>query len=67
MPAAEPEFIATLPPDDPSFVAEFNPDFSQNFETPRLMRQLGLILENLDGFGDLENIFVQRGVPHTLA
>jgi mono/diheme cytochrome c family protein len=61
------EFIATLPPDDPLFVAEFNPDLAQNFENPRLMRQFGLILENLDGFGDLENKFVHRGVPHTLA
>jgi len=31
------------------------------------MRQFGLILENVDGFGDLENKFVMRGVPHTLA
>ena len=31
------------------------------------MREFGLILQNLDGFGDLENIFTQRGVPHTLA
>lgn len=63
----DPEFIAGLPADDPLFVAEFNPDLSRNFENPRLMRQFGLILENLDGFGDLENVFVQRGVPHTLA
>ena len=31
------------------------------------MREFGLILENLDGFGDLNDIFTQRGVPHTLA
>jgi hypothetical protein len=31
------------------------------------MRQAGLILENLDGFDDLANKFVMRGVPHTLA
>ena len=60
-------FIATLPNDDPLFVAETNPDLAENFENPRLMRQLGLILENLDGFGDLENVFVMRGIPHTLA
>lgn len=60
-------FIATLPADDPLFVAEFNPDLKENFEKPRLMREFGLILENLDGFDDLENKFVLRGVPHVLA
>ncbi len=59
-------FIATLPDDDALFVAEFQPDLKANFENPRLMRQFGLILENLDGFSDLENVFTQRGVPHTL-
>ena len=59
-------FIATLPDDDPLFVAEFNPDLKENFEKPRLMREFGLILENLDGFDDLENKFTMRGVPHTL-
>jgi len=62
-----PAFIATLPANDPLFVAEFNPDLKKNFENPRLMRQFGLIQENLDGFGDLENKFVMRGVPHVLA
>jgi len=65
--ALDPAFIATLPPSDPLFVAEFNPDLKKNFENPKLMRQVGLILENLDGFGDLENKFVMRGVPHVLA
>jgi mono/diheme cytochrome c family protein len=60
-------FIATLPNDDPLFVAETNPDLAENFENPRLMRELGLILENLDGFGDLANVFVMRGIPRTLA
>ena len=59
-------FIATLPPNDPLFVAEFNPELKKNFENPRLMREFGLILENLDGFDDLENKFVMRGVPHVL-
>lgn len=63
----DPAFITTLPDDDPLFVAEFNPALKKNFENPALMRQLGLILENLDGFDDLENTFVMRGVPHTLA
>src|SRR5207249_6214620 len=30
------------------------------------MREFGLIQENLDGFDDLKNKFVMRGVPHTL-
>jgi hypothetical protein len=62
----DPAFIATLPVKDPLFVAEFNPDLKKNFENPRLMRQFGLILENLDGFDDLENKFVMRGIPHVL-
>ncbi len=60
-------FIATLPDNDPLFVAEFNPALAENFEKPHLMREFGLILENLDGFDDLENDFVMRGVPHVLA
>jgi mono/diheme cytochrome c family protein len=62
----DPAFIATLPPKDPLFVAEFNDNLKKNFENPKLMRQFGLILENLDGFDDLENKFVMRGVPHVL-
>lgn len=62
----DPAFIATLPDDDPLFVAEFNPDLRENFENPRLMREFGLIVENLDGFDDLPNQFTLRGVPHTL-
>ncbi|MCI0399852.1 MAG: hypothetical protein L0Y67_07825 [Gammaproteobacteria bacterium] len=63
----DPAFIATLPDDDPLFVAEFEPALKENFENPRLMREFGLILENLDGFDDLPNKFTLRGVPHTLA
>ncbi len=62
-----PAFIATLPADDPLFVAETNPDLARNFENPRLMRELALIVENQDGFDDLENDFNMRGIPHTLA
>jgi len=62
----DPAFIASLPKDNPLFVAEFNPALKTNFENPRLMREFGLILENLDGFGDLANRFTMRGVPHTL-
>jgi len=67
----DPEFIATLPDRDPLFVAEFVPALRENFEKPELMRQLGLILENTNGFGvspeDLKDNFTMRGVPHTLA
>ena len=62
----DPVFIATLPDDDPLFVAEFIPALRENFENPRLMREFGLIIENLDGFDDLANKFTLRGVPHTL-
>lgn len=60
-------FIARLPANDPLFVAEFGPALAKNFENARLMRAFGLILENLDGFDDLANRFVMRGVAHTLA
>ena len=59
-------FIATLSPSDPLFVAEFVPALARNFENPVLMRQFALIVENLDGFDDLENRFTMRGIPHTL-
>lgn len=60
----DPAFIASINnPLDPLFVAEFNPDLV-DLEKPPLMRKLGLILENLDGF---ENPGVMRSVPHTLA
>ena len=62
----DPTFIASLPKDNPLFVAEFNPHLKKNFENPRLMREFGLIQENLDGFGDLANKFTMRGVPPTL-
>src|SRR5947199_10718548 len=62
----DPAFIATLPKDNPLFVAEFNPALKEIFENPALMREFGLILENLDGFADLKNKFVMRGVPHVL-
>lgn len=62
-----PNFIATLPPDDPLFVAETNPALARGFEAPAQMRANSLIQENLDGFEDLDNKFALRGVPHTLA
>jgi cytochrome c peroxidase len=65
--AIDAAFIATLPPTDPLFVAEQNPALTENFEKPELMRQRGLILENVDGTDDLAHKFVVRGVPHTLS
>ena len=62
-----PSFIATLPKDDPLFVAEFVPALEHDFENPRLMREFGMILENLDGFDSLATRFTMRGVPHVQA
>ena len=59
----DPAFIATLPQDDPLFVAENIPELA-NLENPELMRKFGLILENLNGF-DQEGFF--RCVPHMLS
>ncbi|MDH3213734.1 MAG: hypothetical protein OEM05_14735 [Myxococcales bacterium] len=61
-----PAFIATLPPEDPLFVAETTPALGKGFENPVLMREFALILENQDGFDDLAANFNMRGVPHTL-
>ena len=58
-----PEFIASLEPDDPLFVAENDPNLTQ-LEKPELMRDFGLILENVDGAEDPTNKFVMRSVPH---
>lgn len=63
----DPAYIARLPPNDPLFVAEFVPALRSGFESPRLMREFGLIRENLDGFNDLERKFTMRGVPHVLS
>ncbi|HET7866149.1 MAG TPA: hypothetical protein VFL86_17255 [Burkholderiaceae bacterium] len=61
----DPAFISGLPSNDPLFVAETNPALAQ-LERPALMRQFGLILENVDGLDDPTNKFVMRSVPHTL-
>lgn len=59
----DPAFIATLPPDDPLFVHEFNPALA-GLEDAFLLRNHALILENLDGF---HRPGVMRSVPHNLA
>lgn len=62
----DPAWIATLPDDDPLFVSEFTPGL-EALENDRLLREFGLILENVDGMEDPTVKFVMRGVPHTLA
>jgi hypothetical protein len=62
----EPAFVATLPDDDPLFVADTTSELGPNFENNKLIRKVGLILENQDGFDDLDNNLNMRGVPHTL-
>jgi cytochrome c peroxidase len=61
----DPAFIATVPNNDPLFVAEFNPALAL-LERPALMRSDGLILENVDGLENPTTKFLMRGVPHTL-
>lgn len=63
------EFIATLPANDPLFVAEFpvNQGGVPGLERPALMRGHGLILENVDGLENPTVKFTMRGVPHTLS
>jgi hypothetical protein len=64
--ALDKRFIATLPPNDPLFVAEFNPALRQ-LEIPAQMRGRALILENVDGLQDPTRKFVLRSVPHNLS
>ena len=52
-------------PNDPLFVAENDPDLA-SLETP-FLEQNGGVLENIDGFEDLQNKFVIRSVPHLLS
>ncbi|HEX8107003.1 MAG TPA: hypothetical protein VF516_04705 [Kofleriaceae bacterium] len=63
----DPTFISKLPSTDPLFVAETNTALA-HLEIPAVMRQFGLILENVDGFApDPTTHFVLRSVPHTLS
>ena len=72
--------IAELPASDPLFIVEqlTRADGSVNalynefrFEKPALMRKVGLILENLDGFrdsnGDFTSRVAMRAPPHVLS
>ncbi len=64
-----PEFIATLPASDKLFVAEHSASEGgvPGLEVPALMRQHGLILENVDGAENPTVKFTMRGVPHSLS
>ena len=59
----DPEFIATLPADDPLFVAEFNTALAQ-LEDSIMLRQFGLIRANADGLENPAEKFVLRSVSH---
>ncbi|WP_367155456.1 hypothetical protein [Methylomonas sp. HYX-M1] len=45
----DPAYIATLPANDPLFVAEYNSQLAE-LEKPALIRQFGLFSANIDGF-----------------
>jgi cytochrome c peroxidase len=61
------KLIATLKNDDPLFLAEHGGALSENFEKPELMRKVGLILANTNGFDNPDANFTMRSVPHLLA
>ena len=61
----DPKFISSLSQNDPLFVAETNPALAE-LEKPKLMRQLGLILVNADGFAPERN-FTLRSVQNVQA
>ncbi len=61
-----PDFIASLDADDPLFIAENDPVLA-GLERPDLMRNFGLILENVDGAEAPTTKFVMRSVPHTFS
>lgn len=63
------EFIATRPANDPLFIAEIPASQGgvPGLERPVLMRNFGLILENVDGAENPTVKFAMRGVPHSLS
>jgi cytochrome c peroxidase len=56
-------FIASLPASDPLFIAEQVPALA-GLEKPLLMRNFGLILENVDNTSNPTVRFTMRSVPH---
>jgi cytochrome c peroxidase len=61
-----PDFIDSLEDDDPLFIAENDPGLAE-LEKPALMREFGLIVENVDGAENPTVKFVMRSVPHTFS
>lgn len=62
------EALARKNPRDPLFVAEAgHPNHVPGLEVPDLLRQFGLILENVDGLEAPEEKFLLRSVPHSLS
>jgi mono/diheme cytochrome c family protein len=64
--ALNPALIATLPPNDPLFVAEFVPALRENFEKPRLMREFA-DPENPTGSRPAEPVRDARRAAHARA
>lgn len=62
----DPPFIATLPASDPLFVNEQVPALA-GLERSDLLRNFGLILENVDGLESPTTKFTMRSVPHTFS
>jgi cytochrome c peroxidase len=62
-------FIASRPASDPLFIAEkpASQGGVPGLERPTLMRNFGLILENVDGAENPTVKFAMRGVPHSLS
>ena len=62
-------FIASRPANDPLFIAEVPASQGgvPGLERPVLMRNFGLILENVDGAENPTVKFAMRGVPHSLS
>jgi hypothetical protein len=56
----DPAFIAKLPASDPLFVHEQKPELAE-LESPRMLRELGLIRANVDGLDKLARL---RSVSH---
>ena len=59
----DPKFIAKLDKKDPLFIAEYDLKL-KNLEKPKLLREMGLVLTNVDGF---DKPPIMRAVPHLLA
>lgn len=61
-----PRDLAALPPSDPLFVSDRDAGLGPVFERTGLLRLLGLVTVNADGFEDLGGKFTLRAVPSLL-